>query len=541
MDQLSRESPHHPHPDPLPPERLSVFTYVQVEQAPLYRALMRCFVEAKARFTLNLRPREVAALLAERFPGLLPEHGAGAEDTDSGTRDEASIDRALDQLVKWGNLTAHADTADVATVEDFYRRRQLYQLTPGGEAAEHALETFHQHLEQPGELQTAALHDICEQLEELYQLATAESLDQAKVHRALRSLVARFDELTRRSQAFLGSLQRKIDLQEQTLEDFLAYKEILIGYLDRFVHELVMATAEIVGLLRRLEESGTERLLSAAASRELSDALEVGDEQRERVLHAWRQRWRGLRGWFLRPEGVSQAEVLRARARSAIPALLGAVAGLHDRRLTRSNRKTDLLTLARWFAQCDHDADAHRLWRAAFGLHSSRHLRIDALTLEQWDQQPVASHTSWLEAPPLRLTPRLRKTGRAPRRRAIQRVLDRSREKELLARMAEEEAAQIAAARRQLVHHQPILLSHLERLDRDAFILFLDLLGEALARRVDPTRTVVATSSDGALEITLEPLEGGGLAVLETPDGFFTGRDHKIRIVESVTGEELGT
>lgn len=408
MDHASLPSLTDHRPDERPPERLGVFTYVQVEQAPLYRALMRCFVEAKARFTLHLRPREVAEMVAERFPALGP--GPGAENGG----EEAAVERSLDQLVKWGNLTSHADTTDVVTVEDFYRRRQVYQLTPGGEAAEHALETFHQHLEQPGELQTAALHDICEQLEELCQLAAAEPLDQAKVHRALRSLVARFGELTRRSQAFLGSLQHKIDLQEQSLEDFLAYKETLIGYLDRFVHELVMATAEIVGLLRRLEELGIDQLLAAAAHRELSDALDAGEEEERRLLHGWQQRWRGLRGWFLRPGGISQAEVLRARARSAIPALLSAVEGLHDRRLTRSNRKTDLLTLARWFAQCDHDADAHRLWRAAFGLSSSRHLRIDALTLEHWDQQPVASQTSWLDAPPLRLTPRLRKTGRAP-------------------------------------------------------------------------------------------------------------------------------
>src|SRR2546430_2048334 len=52
--------------------------------------------------------------------------------------------------------------------------------------------------------------------------------------------------------------------------------------------------------------------------------------------------WTGLRGWFLgRPDSPSQAEVLRSRARAAIPALLAAVAGIHERR-TRDRKSTRL-------------------------------------------------------------------------------------------------------------------------------------------------------------------------------------------------------
>ena len=43
--------------------RLRVFAYVNADKAPLYRAMMRLFVDAKGRFTLHLRPQEVAAAL----------------------------------------------------------------------------------------------------------------------------------------------------------------------------------------------------------------------------------------------------------------------------------------------------------------------------------------------------------------------------------------------------------------------------------------------------------------------------------------------
>jgi len=59
----------------------------------------------------------------------------------------------LQQLMAWGNLEAHPDTAEVLTVDDFWRVRNLYQMSPAGEAAEAALAVFEQSLRQPGELQ----------------------------------------------------------------------------------------------------------------------------------------------------------------------------------------------------------------------------------------------------------------------------------------------------------------------------------------------------------------------------------------------------
>lgn len=491
-----------------------VFAHLQAENATLYRRVMRVFTDAKAQFTLHLRPREVTVRL-----------GAG---TDGAAADPETVERALEQLVSWGNLESHPDTAEVATAEDFYRRRQLFQLTHEGEAAELALEAFRQNLGQEGELQTAALTDIRALLEELIQLCESEPLDAGKAHRTLRALVERFTELTQRAQAFIGGLQRTIDLQGITVDDFLAYKERLIEYLDHFVNELILATSEITTLLRRLAGTGTERLLQVAADRDLADAVTADEGSRAAALDAWHQRWRGLVAWFLDPEGTPQAEVLRSRARGAIPALLGAVEALHDRRVKRSDRISDLRTLAHWFATCDDDRQAHRLWRAAFGLGSSRHLRVDAATLDRFDQLQVPNDASWLEAPPLLLTPRLRKTGRYTRRGRATKIVDRSREKAHLAELAAAEAAQIGEARERLASGGFLRLSEIGHLDRDSFALFLDLLGEALARRSGQAK-VLANSSDGALEIELEPLDHG-TAVIETPHGRFSGRDHRVRI-----------
>ena len=507
--------------------RLRAFAYVVADKAVQYRAVMSAFVDAKTRFSLHLRPEEILAAIDS---SALPE-----------PLDEPSLGIVLDQLCEWGNLQAFQDTADVATVEEFYRPRFIYQLTPAGEGAERAIGVYWDIVHKPGELQAAALGDIRDLLHQVLELAAAESPDESKVHWTLRNLRDRFDELTSQAQAFMGSLQRTIDLQGIDIEAFVAYKHTLIDYLERFLGQLVLATVEISDVLERIERQGIAKLLKVAAHRDLVDSLAATDDDRRRALAGWQARWDGLRTWFIhRPDVPSQAEVLRARARSAIPALLTAVAAIHDRRVQRSDRVADLQTLARWFAQTETDADAHRLWRAAFGLSPSRHLRVDAETLAQRDQEPVPAKTSWLDAPPLQIAPRLRKTGHYTHRGPPGRVVDFSRGKARLSELTRHEAEQVGAARRRLAAGRRVRLSELGALDAEEFRLFLHLLGEALARQTHPGDTVEALSADGALQIRLAPCEDGLTATISTPDGTFLGRDHLVEICDTLvpTGTE---
>ena len=79
----------------------------------------------------------------------------------------------------------------------------------------------------------------------------------------------------------------------------------------------------------------------------------AGRRARRAIWQAWRERWKGLRGWFLSTgHEPPQAELLRARARAAIPQLLGAIAALNERRSGRSDRSADFRVLASWFAAC---------------------------------------------------------------------------------------------------------------------------------------------------------------------------------------------
>lgn len=502
--------------------RLRTFAYVDAEKAPLYRAIAAVFFAAKERFLLHLRPDEVVSELAAGMVEVTVEE----------------VEAALRQLEAWGNLVSSPDTSDVVRLEDFYRERRLYQLSRAGEAAERAIRDYEKTIHEPGELQAAALADIAALLGELELLAAAEQPDAAKLFSTFDQLRRRFEDLTSKAQVFLGSLRRGVDLQSGDEEAFLFYKERLIDYLERFLRELVVATFPIAEAIARIDALGVERLLEAVARREVIDRVDAEDAL-PIALEAWRARWHGLTRWFSgEGSAKSQAEILRERARAAIPALLAAAAAMHDRRMRRTDRYADWRTLARWFAEAPSDPEAHRLYRVAFALSPARHLRINADSLEALDERIVDPQRSWLAQPTLRLTPRFRSTGRHDRRGGERKVEDRSAARARLAAMVEEESRQIEAARRRLAVGR-VRLSALPELDVAAFELFLELLADALSQQEHPDAVVDATSSDGALRVRLEPLGDGSLATIRTAEGSLTGPDCWIEITDAAAGPAL--
>ncbi len=371
-------------------------------------------------------------------------------------------------------------------------------------------------------------------LAELSDLLERPTLDVQKAHTSCTALYTRFDGLAARARQFMGSVQRAIDLQEGDVQAFLAYKEELIEYLERFIGELIVKSPRIARLIAVVEDAGMMKALDAMVARDISDVLDARAATEQRIRREWMMKWEGLRAWFF---GVgnepSQAERLRNRARAAIPDLLAVVADLNARRVRRSDRAEDFRTLARWFAECETDEQAHVLWRSAFCLSPSRHLTIDADTLVQRDEAPIPPRTSWLDADALLISPHLRAIGRVRRFGRQASIVDDSGAKQLLGQALAEEQRQMEKARGLIATGRLTHLSDFAALERNSLDLFLDCLGAALASQRDPGQPVETTSSDGSLCVRLEPVPDAAWVCLRTSEGEFHGRDCRIRIAET--------
>lgn len=503
------------------------FAYLSAPNAALYRRVMRALMAQKERFTVHVRPEEVSAALA----------------ADSGPPvEEAAVGEALERLAQlsWGNLLAFPDSSRVTALEDFYRRRMLYQLSREGEAAERALAQYDTALGTRGALQSVALEDIVVLLTNLRDTVAAHgsgtAVDSARTHQTLRGLRERFVELAENAVAFMGSMQRTIDLHDADVDAFLAYKEELIAYLERFIHDLLTRGAAIAELLGRIPAGGVAVLADIAAERESADAAPgEADSARAAVRDTWLRQWAGLTEWFVStPVRESEAKLLRARARAAIPALLAVVRALHEKAGGRTDRTQDFLTLARWFAALPTDADRHRLWRSAFALTPARHLSITAATEETWAAAELGNATPWAEAPPLTISAQLRRSGSYERRGKAARVADRSEAKQLLTGQARHENEQTAAARRRILTDGPKPLSAFGELDPEAFRLFLGLLGDALAAMGPEASAARVHTADGELTVTLTRIPEARTMVITTSDGELSGPDHLVDIASAV-------
>src|SRR6266511_2600050 len=184
-------------------DEVPVLRYVTVENTPNYRAILEVFVEAKEHYVIELRPAEIRDRLARSgifFDLPTPE----------------SIDQHLDKLAEWKNLQRSHDTGAVARIDDFYRRRYLYRLTPEGEAAHRAVREVEATVGRSGALQTSMLVEIRDALAAL--AAAARAGDAAPLVRALHRLRGAFESLTGEANLFLGELDRHA-AQERVDED----------------------------------------------------------------------------------------------------------------------------------------------------------------------------------------------------------------------------------------------------------------------------------------------------------------------------------
>jgi uncharacterized protein (TIGR02677 family) len=492
-----------------------VFRYLAAtEHADAYRSIMREFAAAKARFIVHLRPEELA-------------------DTVERT---VNLSALLAQLVEWGNLKADPDTSKVSSVEEFNRARFVYQFTLAGESAERVLGDFDRTFGAAGALQSWALDDIVDQLRVIRAQLDLPELDEAKSALALRTLTDRFTGLAENAQAFSGDLQRTIDLRGVDTDAFIAYKERLIGYLQRFIQDLVSRTAEIAGLLEPISASDEDRILRSIALREAADVApdaEGSSQALEMSLTLWRERFAGFRQWFVGNTGTaSQSQQLRHMAINSIPAMLGVVQRLGDRRAGRSDRAADFRTLALWFAEAPTDDDRHRLAAVAFGLYSARHLAIDDHTLDERAKHPVPPNTPWADAPPIEISPRLRATGSYERRGSPTKVRDRAAARRAIARSVEAQRIELARLREQLLNDSPAEVGDFPLVDVEARAVLLHLLSDALAHRGRPDDVVVTRSIDGSYEVEVHPADGSR-STLAMVDGVLEGPAHRIRIGEA--------
>ena len=512
-------------------DQVDVLRYVTVENAHNYRAILEVFVEAKEHYLIELSPAEVRDLLGRSS---LAYDLPAPED----------LDRHLDALDGWGNLQRFHDTAAVARVEDFYRRRYRYRLTPVGEAAHRAVREVEATVGRSGALQTSMLLEIDAALEALVLAARAG--DAPGLVRSLHRLRAALDSLAEEANLFLGELDRQVSAGRIDEALFLAHKQALLAYLGKFIDDLRRLRPQIADRVQEAVALGPDAWLAlAAGAADLPPALPGIDP-----VAAWagdqRERWAGVVSWFLAsPAGPPRVERLHAAAVDGVLRLTRSLERLNERRVRAADRAADFRTLASWFAACPDDAAAHALWAAAFGLYPARHLH-----LADEDPEWTRPDASWWDAPPVDVPVRLRTRGALTRSGRPPPVRDFGDGRAWIAARRRRERAQAEAALARFSGRGPVHVSELERLSGEELDLLLALLDEALSSRRAADGARRTRTADGRLELVLRPpAEDRPWASVQTSEGRLRCLDYRLEVSAAAdaaaepgdSGEELGT
>jgi uncharacterized protein (TIGR02677 family) len=493
---------------------VSVFEYMQSGKAPLYRGIMRAFIDAKDEYLVHLRLQDVVKGVSDIVP--LPEH--------------EEIECALSQLCEWGNLETRPDTSSACTVDDFYNPRHTYHITSPGEAFEMALALYDANSEREHQLRCGGLADIRFVVQDIKQLSEQAERNAAQIHRNIVLLFTLFEDLTAAAQTLIRKLEARSDIQVPELRR-------LIESCRRFLGELDVESSAIGQLIQDVEHAGMDRLILVMVRRNFDERKEATSKTIANACGDCRLRWERFQNWFVgSPDREPGSTLLRGRLRSFLPALLRMSAGIHVEGTGGIDRSRDFRVLAKWFAQAASDAEAHVLWRAAFGLCPARHLTINDATIAEREAQDIPPNTSWMDAPPLHFS--ADEWRPAHRIDGLSRIIDRSSEKERLAMAIQQDAQRVLNAQHPFGDGNRVRLSEIELLATDEFELFLDVMGEAVSTRVSTGDIVEVLSSDGCLKVRLEPTGDNRIARISTTDGVFTGPDQWIS-VESIGAPDL--
>lgn len=469
---------------------LRAFSYAVAEKAPVYLAIVDALMEAKERFQLQLRPAELVRHL------------------DGSTSTVEEVTDALESLFGWGNVSRFYDPAAPETLDQFYAKRFLYQLTEAGVAAHEGIRAVRRVGLDTGRLSGVLLPAIAEGLKAIRAEAAQPAPDPAKLYGSFINLFNSFKELADNAGRYMDALSVEMARITTDDESFLAYKRAVFAYLDEFVARLTQTVPEVADLITAVDPD-IAGLIDLAARADEAPTLAGEDEG---VRRSFSERWSGVKAWFVtgRPDEASIADSLRMAMLDAINRILAALDRLHERHLRRVSREADFTQLARWFAAME-DEDAALLWDQAFGLWRPRHF-AEAAGDEEMDR-----NQSFWTAQPAEVAPRLRTSGvRAGPGRPAKAASYRDTKSAGLAAVREAHR-QAEQAIRRLADRAPVRLSDLGHLDTHEFAALLTVVDAALA--ATPDRQGTRTASTALVAVTLRPLSEAGTAEITTPAG----------------------
>ncbi len=476
--------------DTLGNDNLHLFRYLTADESDSYLAIMRV---ATSSLLADLSAADIVSAAA----------GAGYP------MEVDTAEQRCRQLVTWGNLIRSVRDTRVTTIAAYNRSRSRYQVSKLGGRVHRDAEAILAAGDGAREVAREVLAQMAANLSDIaiaVKQAHLTPLDSDVLARRVTSIFSDqrlFTESVTDFYAYLSSVLSRYDLAG---DEYAQFKDLLIGYIDMIKADVARNAPVILDRLTTLMP------LIGVVVAALPAALEAGDLFTvERLPGRAVRDWEQLAAWYGAGDDASGPEQLRTAAGQALRQLLANAKRILTPTGTGVTRRADFLKLAGWFATADSDT-AHRMFDAAFGAYSSRHLALGP------DVGAPTGHPgdSWWESDPVDVPLSMRELGDRAARGRTGRIPDVRAQAAALLRQATEKLQERQAAAAQLAATGALHGATLTPLARR---LLLDTLARLLVPHVIAASAVPqVTDTELGFVLTASPA-ADAMTVVNASDG----------------------
>jgi uncharacterized protein (TIGR02677 family) len=435
----------------------------------------------------------------------------------------------LESLHKWGNLTVSSAVGNPQSIQDYYRRRNRYLITPAGQEVHQVVRGVLARVDAVTDVSTTRLRMLLDALDHLMALdpqrAAPDALGDAvgAVFDPHEAFTAEITQLF----AAINQWQSRYDL---TPEELRFFADVLVSYIDERLAEIERTARPIGHRLAALGERFV--VLVERASRGLAGRVDAaGLSGSVAVRHRAGSRledWEHLCSWFLPgPAGKpSRIQSLTREAVAAVRTLTLNLTRLSRAGIGSASRRGDFLRLAQFLDRAS-PGQTHRLAAAAFGLAATNHYGVSSADAAD----PVPVNTSWWNAPRADVPRSIRERGDVTPRGRTSPMPDRSQQRALLERRRAQERAT-----RERVEYELLDKTVLDNRELSAGALkrLQELIGRTLTKL--GTTAAIAEVVDGHLRCRIERTPARDTRIHVEGSGTLTLRNLTVSVHSAVSG-----
>lgn len=345
-------------------EQINETSYLSVQNASIYRKIMRCFYREYEKMHFQLYKEDIYRFLKE-------DEAFEAYSMEQLVQD-------LEALVKWKNLTPIQDPGKVYTIADYKNKQYRYTMSEYAVEIERLTVRLENLFLESGNLSTNFFVRLERSLDETENMENAEL---RTVNEWWQTLQEDFKRLNQNYQDYLRDFYSGKTEKLMKSVEFMVHKDKFIKYLNEFVQELQRHSKRMEQLLEKNTECMENTILERVVASELDiphALLEIHGNAEPSIRENVYGKWYSLKNWFVDGRGQEcEAKKVLKITSDIIRNIIQNAALIVQVQNWGISRKDDYKKFLELFLKCEDLEEAHKLSAHVFGVQQIEHYKTN--------------------------------------------------------------------------------------------------------------------------------------------------------------------